>query len=117
MQPLPGGLRLSEHGSVSSAPRASYTPRSKPSLHAGAPRGIPTAVRRAIKSGILRLRHAVEEDFAVQLAALGLQPEGVHEPGRELSGPERRTREVALAVIEQETAAGATHAAALSGYI
>ena len=65
--------------------------------------GIPAPVRRAIAKMVLDLRGALQEDFTIQLRALGITASGVGPVpgGRPLLPSDARARELATAVIER----------------
>ncbi len=81
--------------------------------------GIPAPIRRAIKLMVLDLRGALQEDFTIQLRAMGIAASGVGPVpgGRALPPADARARELAVAVIEREREAGASHADALGRYV
>lgn len=78
--------------------------------------GIPAPIRRIIKKTVLDLRARLEEDFRRQLAAIGIDEQGVHAVpgGRALREDEQRARATAEAVLQKEVAGGSSAAEALA---
>ena len=80
--------------------------------------GISAGVRRVLARTVADLRTQVEEDFRIQLTALGISAAGgVTSLGRTLAPAEQRLRDIAAAVIYQAIAGGAGAAEAVDGYI
>ncbi len=81
--------------------------------------GIPTRVRRVIRSGVLDLRRTLEDDFDVQLTALAVRKERITDlpANRPVSDTDARARQVAVAVIEQSVSSGMSYAEARDGFV
>jgi hypothetical protein len=81
--------------------------------------GISHPVRRLLKSTVLDLRSALEEDFAKQLRALGIREGGIQPApaGRMLTPAEQRVRHVASAILQREAEGGATLEQAFETYV
>lgn len=90
----------------------------KPAIQQGT-WAIEPPVRRVLARTVLELRTALEDDFARQLRAIGIHGEGPQAlpPGRKLTADEQHLHEVASAIINRETAGGASKAQAWETYV
>src|SRR5258708_4634430 len=115
------GVRGAANGGRKGASIAGATEATESTLSA--------AVRRTLKARVLELRHLlearrgpgqpVEGDFRRQLAAVGIDEQGVHPlpAGQTLNDEQRRVREVAAAVIEHEQQNGSSPAEAYAYFL
>ncbi len=79
--------------------------------------GIPPATRKKVRTHILALRTALEEDARKQLAAMGITAAGIGEVPASLSREDRKARSVVEAIIGKAREAGDPTREAVADYI